>query len=84
MFGWIELALVIMRVVEKIINYAHDNGLIDQGRREEIAATAKRIADKMAIKQEIKEKIDAMPIEQVDKELVNLEPPATDGPRVTK
>lgn len=72
MFSWIELALVIMRVVERILNYAHDNGLIDQGRREEIAATAERIAVKTGVRKVILEKVDAMSEEEVDAALADL------------
>ena len=77
MFDWVKLALLVMQLVEKIFDYYHDKGLIDQGRREEIAAVAQQIAVKTGVRKVIMEKVDAMSEEQVDAELTKLVRPAT-------
>jgi hypothetical protein len=77
-FDWIKVALLVLQIVEKIIDWQRDNGLIDQGRREEIAATAQRIAVKTGVRKIILEQVNAMSADEVDAELRALEPPSVD------
>lgn len=80
-FDYIKLAILIMQLVNKVLDYAHDQGLIQQGRDEEIAATASAILFKTQVGKKIRERIDAMPDDEVDKALVGLEPSGTGGPK---
>lgn len=59
-------------MVDKFIDYYRDRGLIDQGRNEEIAATAQRIAVKTGVRKAIWEKVDAMSEDEVDQGLRDL------------
>ena len=77
MFGWVELAILLLKVVNGIINWAHDRGMIDEGRRQVIAENAANIAIKVGARDKLREKIDAMSEAEVDKELSGLvDPPA--------
>lgn len=72
MFDWINLAILLLKVINAIINWAHDRGMIDEGRRQVIAEHAVAIATKVQTRDQIKEKIDAMSDDQVDKALRDL------------
>lgn len=76
MFAWLDFAIALLKLVNFIINWAHDRGMIDEGRRQVIAENAAAIQSKVKIRDEIREKVDAMPEEQVDQGLRDLVPPA--------
>jgi len=77
MLVYLDLAIAVLKLVNTIINYFHDRGLIDEGRRQVIAENAASIAKKVAIRDKIKDEVDAMDETQVDKELGDLvDPPA--------
>ena len=77
MLVYLDLAIAVLKLVNNIINYFHDRGLIDEGRRQVIAENAASIAKKVAIRDKIKDEVDAMDEKQVDAELGNLvDPPA--------
>jgi len=77
MLVYLDLAIAVLKLVNNIINYFHDRGLIDEGRRQVIAENAASIAKKVAIRDKIKDEVDAMDETQVDKELGDLvDPPA--------
>ena len=77
MLVYLDLAIAVLKLVNSIINYFHDRGLIDEGRRQVIAENAASIAKKVAIRDKIKDEVDAMDETQVDKELGDLvDPPA--------
>lgn len=77
MFAWADIILAALKLISAIINWAHDNGLIEQGRQQEIAAVAAQIADKVKVRDQIKDEVDAMDESQVDKSLAGLvDPPA--------
>jgi hypothetical protein len=80
MLVYLDLAIAVLKLVNSIINYFHDRGLIDEGRRQVIAENAVSIAKKVAVRDKIREQVDAMDDKQVDQELRDLEPPA-DGQR---
>jgi hypothetical protein len=80
MLAYLDLAIAVLKVINSIINYFHDRGLIDEGRRQVIAENAASIAKKVAVRDKIQEQVDAMDDKQVDQELRDLEPPA-DGRR---
>jgi hypothetical protein len=74
---WVNLIILILQVVNKLIDYVQNQGLIQQGHDEEIANQALAIAKKTAKGKEIMEKIDAMSETQVDDALRGLEPRGT-------
>jgi hypothetical protein len=77
MLVYLDLAIAVLKLVNNIINYFHDRGLIDEGRRQVIAENAASIAKKVALRDKIKDEVDAMDETQVDKELGDLvDPPA--------
>lgn len=84
MITWIKLVLLVFQLCDKLFDYFYAQGLIDQGRREEIAATAQRIAIKTGTRKVIMEKVDAMSEDEVDKALADLVHPAAGGPGDTK
>jgi hypothetical protein len=47
-------------LVNSIINYFHDRGLIDEGRAQVIAENAAAIAKKVAVRDKIKDEVNAM------------------------
>ena len=78
-FSWIEFAILALKVINAIINWAHDRGMIDEGRRQVIAEYAMKIATKVETRDKIRERVDAMDEAEVDKELGDLEPPGSGG-----
>ena len=77
MLVYLDLAIAVLKLVNNIINYFHDRGLIDEGRRQVIAENAASIAKKVALRDKIRDEVDAMDETQVDKELGDLvDPPA--------
>ena len=79
MLVYLDLAIAVLKLVNSIINYFHDRGLIDEGRRQVIAENAASISKKVALRDKIKDEVDAMDEKQVDQELRDLEPPAGGG-----
>lgn len=74
---WISLVVALLKLVNAIVNWAHDNGLIDEGRKQVIAETALNIAAKVRTRDQIREQIDAMSEADVDSQLGGLvDPPA--------
>jgi hypothetical protein len=78
-FGWLELAVWALKLANAIINWAHDNGMIDEGRRQVIAEYAVKIAAKVETRDKIRERVDAMDEAEVDKELSGLVDPPVGG-----
>jgi hypothetical protein len=74
MFSWIEFAILALRLIMKLVNWMHDRGMIDEGRRQVIAEVALGIAQKTATKEAIQEKVNAMSSDEVDAGLRDLEP----------
>lgn len=72
MFDWLKLALLILQLVDKIIDWQHDQGLIDEGRRIELQAQLGRINAKLAVKKQVDDEVDQMSDQQVDEALGNL------------
>jgi hypothetical protein len=81
MLVYLDLAIAVLKLVNSIINYFHDRGLIDEGRRQVIAENAAAISKKVAVRDKIKDEVDAMDEKQVDQELRDLEPPAGGKPK---
>jgi hypothetical protein len=79
MLSWVELAIILLKVVNGIINWAHDRGMIDEGRRQVIAERAANILAKTKIRDEIREKVDAMSEAEVDEGLADLVRPPVAG-----
>jgi len=77
MSSWVELAILLLQLANKLVNWLHDRGMIDEGRRQVIAENALNIATKVRTRDQIREKIDAMSEAEVDQELGGLvDPPA--------
>lgn len=72
MFSWVELAILLLQLVNKLVNWLHDRGMIDEGRRQVIAENASAIAIKVGKKEKLREQINAMSEDQVDQELRDL------------
>lgn len=72
MLTGLKLALLVLQMLDKLFDHWRAKGLIDQGRQEEIAATAERIAVKTGVRKVIWEKVDAMSEEEVDEALADL------------
>lgn len=76
-FSWLSFAIALLKLVNSIISYFHDRGLIDEGRRQVIAENALNIATKVKSRDEIRKQVDAMSEEEVDRGLADLvDPPA--------
>lgn len=75
MFSWIELAILLLKLTNALVNWLHDRGMIDEGRRQVIAENAASIAIKVGVKEKLREQIDAMSEEEVDQELRDLVDP---------
>lgn len=74
MFDWIKLILLILGIVDKLITYARDQGLINQGRDEEIARQTAAILAKTEYAKNVREKIATMDDAAVNAALRDLEP----------
>lgn len=74
MFSWIGFALQLLKLVNSIMSYYERQGLIDQGYDQAIADQTKLLLVKTSEGKKIMEKVNAMPIEDVDAGLVALEP----------
>jgi hypothetical protein len=74
MFDAIKLALLVMQFIDKLFDKWRDKGLIDQGYDKAIAEVTQSIFAKTEAGKRIMEKVNAMPIEDVDKGLIDLEP----------
>ncbi len=74
MFSWIEFAILVLRLINKLVNWMHDRGMIDEGRRQVIAEVSLEIAKKATSKKHIQEKVDAMSDEELDDYLRGFEP----------
>lgn len=76
---WAKIILLVLQLVDKLIDYVHDQKLIDQGRQEEISKQALIIASKVSSAKKIMEQINAMSPGEVDQALRDLEPPSAGG-----
>jgi len=81
MFDWLTLAIALLKLVNAIVSWAHDNGMINEGRRQVLAELAANIAAKSKVRDQIKDEVDGMSEDQVDSELGGLvDPPAGGKP----
>lgn len=74
MLIYLDAAIAVLKLINSIINYFHDRGLIDEGRQQVLAEIAASISAKVAVRDKIREQVDAMDEKQVDQELRDLEP----------
>ena len=74
MFSWIELAILLLKLANQIVSWAHDQGKIEEGRQEVISEMSLAIASKVRTRDQILEKVNAMSPEEVDAGLRDLEP----------
>lgn len=79
MFSWIELAILLLTLANKLVNWLHDRGMIDEGRRQILAELAGNIANKVKIRDEIKREVEGMSEAEVDKGLADLVRPSGVG-----
>jgi hypothetical protein len=79
MLVWLDLAIAALKVINSIFSYFHDRGLIDQGRAQVIAENAAAIASKVAVRDKIKDEVDAETEDQVDQDLAGLVDPPRGG-----
>lgn len=74
MFSWIELAILLLKLANQIVSWAHDQGKIEEGRQEVISEMSLAIASKVRTRDQILERVNAMSPEEVDAGLRDLEP----------
>lgn len=74
MFDWIKVAILFLQLANKIVSWAHDRGLIDEGRQQVISENALAIAGKVRTRDQIMEQVNAMSDADVDIGLTGLEP----------
>jgi hypothetical protein len=80
MLVYLDLAIALLKLVNSVINYFHDRGLIDEGRRQVLSEIAASIATKVALRDKIKDEVNAMSEDEVDKGLADLvDPPGGSG-----
>lgn len=77
--SWLDLAIAFLKLINSVIGYFHDRGLIDEGRAQVIAENAASISKKVAIRDQIKDEVDAMSEAEVDKDLADLIDPPRGG-----
>jgi hypothetical protein len=71
---WIKLAVLLLQLANKIVNWAHDQGKIDEGRQQAIGEMALAIAARVRSRDQIMEQVNAMSDSDVDDGLRGLEP----------
>lgn len=74
MISWLSFAIALLKLVNGIMNWASRRELIDEGRRQVIAEISLSIAQKVATKKQIMERVDGLTDSQLDDELRGLEP----------
>jgi hypothetical protein len=74
MFTWIGLALQLLKLVNAIMSWAKESELIQRGYDQAIADQTKAILEKTVAGKRMLEKVNAMPIEDVDDALIGLDP----------
>lgn len=74
MFDWVKIALLILQLVDKLLDWARDQRLIQQGRDEEIARATASILAKTEYAKNVRDKIAQMDAGAVDAALRDLEP----------
>ena len=80
MFDWVQIAILALQLINKLVNWMHDRGMIDEGRRQVIAELAGRIGDKVKIRDEIRKEVDGKTEAEVDADLGGLiDPPGGGG-----
>ena len=74
MFDWIKIALLLLDIVDKLVNWAREQNLINQGRDQEIARATAAILAKTEYAKNVRAKIASMDDKAVDDALRDLEP----------
>lgn len=74
MFGWLQLALTLLKLANTIVTWARERELISEGYDKAIAEESQAILTKTAAGKAIMEKINAMSSADVDTGLHGLEP----------
>lgn len=74
MFTWIGLALQLLKLVNAIMSWAKENELKQEGYDQALADQAKLLLEKTAAGKRMLEKVNAMPIKDVDAGLIGLDP----------
>lgn len=72
--NWFQLVILLLKIVNAIVSWAHDRKLINQGYQKAIAEHIAAIAIKTQLRDKIRSEIDALSDKEVDNELRNLEP----------
>lgn len=76
---WLDLAIAFLKLINSVIGYFHDRGLIDEGRAQVIAEITTAMAKKVALRDKIKDEVNAMSEDEVDKGLADLVDPPSGG-----
>jgi hypothetical protein len=71
---YLSLILAVLKVINSIMDYVNFEGAKQAGRDEEIARTAAAILAKTTRGKAIMEQVNALSLDDVDRELLGLEP----------
>lgn len=74
MFDWVKLALLVLGLIDKVLDWQHGRGMIDEGRRQALLEATMLIAGKVATRNQIMEQVNALSGKEVDAGLRGLEP----------
>ena len=74
MFTWPEIVLLLLKIANSILTEVHDDKSFQAGTDAEIAKTSAAILAKTQVAQKIKDQVNALTTDAVDKQLAALEP----------
>lgn len=74
MISWLNFGIALLKLSNAIMTWFSRRALIDEGRRQVILEYALLIAQRVADKKKIQEHVDGLTDDEVDSELVGLEP----------
>lgn len=73
--NYLNLILVLLRIVNAIVGWAKEQELLSTGEDRAIARSLAQVAARVAVAKKTKEEVDALSDQEVDSMLRNLEPP---------
>lgn len=71
---WLNIALLLLRLADKIADMVRENGQMDAGRDRAIAEQAAAILAKTSVAKSVLQDVTGMSAEQIDARLKSLEP----------
>lgn len=71
---WLNIALLLLRLADKIADMVRENGQMDAGRDRAVAEAAAAILAKTSVAKAVLQDVTGMTADQVDERLKGLEP----------